>query len=136
MEAKELLLGSIIYSKGQNIKDGQFLGWKNYETKVTIEVLQHILNNNTDYKYSPITLTEEWLLKFGFEQMKDSTTYEWKDGDYRSIQVDLKSNEAEIYLCGYDYAMSSQCFPIDHIQYIHQIQNLFYSLNGKELNLK
>ena len=110
---------------------GNYVNDTLYGTEVQI-TLNHFKEETFELTES-IPLTKEWLLKFGLEKMKDSTTYEWKDGDYRSVQVDLKPNEAEIYLCGYDSVMSSQCFPVDHIKYVHEFQNLFFALKGKEL---
>ncbi|WP_284464890.1 hypothetical protein [Chryseobacterium sp.] len=128
METNEVRIGNYIMDK----KD------ENIEYVYLIQNLGDLVYINDLHPDNciPIPLTEEWLLKFGLEQMKDSSTYEWKDGDYRSVQVDLKANEAEIYLCGYDSVMASQCFPVDYIKYVHQLQNLFFALKGKELTIK
>lgn len=136
MEANELRIGNILNAITTNgIETINF-----YEIVVS-EILTDGIREEKGLKFPYFTLvgaplTEEWLLKFGLEKMKDSNTYEWKDGDYRNVQVDLKAKVAEIYLCGYDSVMASQCFPVDHIKYVHQLQNLFFALKGKELTLK
>jgi len=77
-----------------------------------------------------IPLTEEWLLKFGFEIVYDSV--------YRT-RYDL----SEDYRFGYDFNkltnfVSKGCrfkgYYFNHILYVHQIQNLYFSLTGKELD--
>ncbi|WP_430827284.1 hypothetical protein [Chryseobacterium indologenes] len=129
MEANELRIGNFVMVHNFAIHEGG----KPVEWAIGQVSAEGIAQAD---KFKPIPLSEEWLLKFGLEQMKDSTTYEWKDGDYRSVQVDLKAKEAEIYLCGADSVMSSDCFPIDHIKYVHEFQNLFFALKAKELTLK
>ncbi|NML70045.1 hypothetical protein HHL23_09550 [Chryseobacterium sp. RP-3-3] len=142
MEANELRIGNYIQlhrnptDKFMSVHSIKSIFFYNKESGYYYSKLDDDFEVNLDSDVEPVKLTEDWLLKFGFDQMKESTTYEWKDGDYRSVQVDLKSNEAEIYLCGYDSVMSSQCFPVDHIQYVHEFQNLFFALKGKELTLK
>jgi len=65
----------------------------------------------------PIPLTEEWLLKFGF--VKDKlTNYDWYKGDF------------EICLPSYFKYKESH---IHNIKHVHQLQNLYHALTGKEL---
>jgi len=73
----------------------------------------------------PIPLTEEWLVKFGFE-LNDSSweidngkyvdLQHWGDGDYRHV-----SNRG----C---------CIAI--IETVSQLQNLYFALTGEELTIK
>ena len=97
----------------------------------------------------PIPLTEEWLLKFGFEAKADSHN-EYKkhficDGDddyelYVFPTFDLKDG----YVCQlynyYDYNGDKDdrervCLPIP-IKYVHSLQNLYFALTGEELTIK
>lgn len=74
----------------------------------------------------PIPLTEEWLLKFGFEKT------EWYFNSYRlvignndyAILIDLDGNceVGDIITC--------------KIEYVHQLQNLYFALKGEELTFK
>jgi hypothetical protein len=65
---------------------------------------------------SPIPLTEEWLLKFGFESLLSGAGY--------------VKNRTEI---GYNhngfYIITSGL----KIEYVHQLQNLYFALTGEEL---
>jgi len=76
--------------------------------------------------FEPIPLTEEWLLKFGFEKHRFSH---------------LKKHKSGVVLCLLD-----DCFVLnnykDHLiinyknKYVHQLQNLYFALTGQELELK
>jgi len=78
---------------------------------------------------TPIPLTEEWLLKLGFEKTEalnfdNTTAYEipsWgrvalKDGELQSDQY---------------YFLDGLTQPI---KYVHQLQNLYHALTGNELS--
>ena len=86
----------------------------------------------------PIPLTEEWLLKFGFE--KDRIMSYFKDcGEYK-MKISINSFSGTIeedsswfisILTGY----GSQ--PVTLVkQYVHQLQNLYFALAGEELVCK
>jgi hypothetical protein len=83
-----------------------------------------------DYRYIP--LTEEWLLKFGFE--KD--TY-WKINIEQGGKNCLwyNPNTKEIIIALYDFG-DNECGMPTNVKYVHQIQNLFHALTGEELEIK
>lgn len=78
---------------------------------------------------SPIPITEEWLIKLGFEKPVISwicnfsfcsnkfLLTEW-DNDKGSWIISLNKNNGVL---------------IDKAKYIHQLQNLYFALTGKEL---
>ena len=84
---------------------------------------QHIITELKDTIYvdlNPIPLTEEWLLKFGFEKKIG-----WDDLIYHvKNNVDLYE-----FLSGYEYYDF-------HIKHVHQLQNLYFALTGEELKIK
>lgn len=68
----------------------------------------------------PIPITEEWLVKFAFIDFeKQSFSYYVENNG----EIVFKKSGLDIL---YDYP----------IQYVHQLQNLFFSLSGEELELK
>ena len=72
--------------------------------------------------FQSIPLTEEWLLKFGFEY--DNETSGW---DNEKLSSDYDS-EIECY-----YIL----FYVDNsIKYVHQLQNIYFALTGEELTIK
>lgn len=74
----------------------------------------------------PIELTEEILLKCGFEKRED--------GDYNLF----KNSEVDIVICS-DFS-SWKCdginFSVNYIKHLHQLQNLYWCLCGKELKIE
>jgi|JI10StandDraft_1071094.scaffolds.fasta_scaffold294430_2 hypothetical protein len=92
--------------------------------------------------FSPTPLTEEWLLKFGFENsshpdfdfhiniphLRDNNykstigVIEWSDGVIEVYRVNGKTDIHTAETCG-----------VATIQYVHQLQNLYFALTGEEL---
>lgn len=77
-------------------------------------------------QYQGIELTEEWLIKFGFQKINKNVFRIEED-----YEVTVKEDKVRFFICTYmDYP------PSVSIKYAHQLQNLFYSLCGEELQLK
>jgi hypothetical protein len=104
----------------------------------------------------PIPLTEEWLMKLGFKRYKADFEVEkdekqyvindcfnnklsdhfriyWRSERQQKWHREIWSSKANdigsdyfIYVGGY----------VKSVQYIHQLQNLYFSLTGEELELK
>lgn len=112
MEAKELRLGNLVMHTVRN---------KQYK------VCQLSANSISVYPckfINPISLTVEILIRCGFEisDMEDM-------GMHTFIKIDhdlyLSLHDGEIWIGEYN----------THIKYLHQLQNLYYALTGKELIL-
>lgn len=76
--------------------------------------------------FQPILLTEEWLLKLGFEQVRNCY---------------LVRDEFEAGLDGNDFTNGVWTIIIDKklpvkVKYVHQLQNLYSALIGEELTLE
>lgn len=81
---------------------------------------------------NPVPLTEEWLVKFGLEvvdlikenkYLKDCVGF-WPDNENFVYVIDLYGNE-----------MGDWGYVTKEIKYVHQLQNLYFALTGKELEL-
>ena len=88
------------------------------------------LINESDYICSigtikPIPLTEEWLLKFGFK--KDT----WTDN---GLIIGSWWNNGSILITD-DFKLDGQ-EQMKSLQYVHQLQNLYFALVGEELTFK
>jgi len=76
----------------------------------------------------PIPLTPEWLERLGFEKRESGVCYEWWNGinevthDWLVSITEMKDNGQFFYRNGKHT-----------IKYVHQLQNLFFSLCGEEL---
>jgi hypothetical protein len=79
--------------------------------------------------YEPIPLTEEWLVKFGFEE----------DGfiaEYFDVDTYKKNGFAFYYSPIGDSLASFGLAEIIFPKYVHQLQNLYFALTGEELTIK
>jgi hypothetical protein len=114
---KLLFLNEIVTFK--NIKefreDGTF--W--------IDVLEDFIPQK-NFQFKPIPLTEEWLLKFGLEKIGIWT-----------FSLNLVGNLDLIYYLGekgWSIGLKSYS-DFSNLKYVHQLQNLYFSLTGKELTI-
>lgn len=112
MEARELRIGNY-YDFSHSGQIEQITGKDIYDFE----------SDPIDDIYYPIPLTEEWLLKFGAHKERDKWIYD---------RFKL------FYFESYDY-----WYVTDHIDntyitklnYVHEWQNLFFTLNRRELTL-
>lgn len=94
--------------------------------------------------FRPIPLTEEWLLRFGFDRKCDYEQQDWQWGKLCSLNtrrgVGLYNYTGDKYIdywcvtfredvgCGWS--------DLNEIEYVHQLQNLYFALTGEELEIK
>lgn len=86
------------------------------------------------YGFCAIPLTEEWLIKLGFEQQNGITVWkkeiQYIDESYpASLQLTNNGTAMQICRAGIG-AACAPCF------YVHQLQNLYFALTGEELTIK
>jgi hypothetical protein len=114
MKATELRIGNLVKGKEMNVY------W-------TVEAV----DSNSIFSYGkwrsldafePIPLTEEWLVKFGFEKYK----FDHKENQYRYKERLIVSRDGNFV----DYGSSVI------LKHLHQLQNLYHALTGEELTLK
>jgi hypothetical protein len=79
----------------------------------------------------PIPITEEWLLKkFGFEKSKNfESLFILSLTEWAEIHVHLYKDD-----CAVEISISKHSITVE-TYYIHQLQNLYFSLTGKELEI-
>lgn len=90
--------------------------------------------NNIKYHqfFEPIPLTEEWLIKLGFEKIVDNEftlRYDLKKDprfDYSLPKHNLKTFGLRFY--GSDF--------FNVVKYVHQLQNIYFALTNTELEIK
>lgn len=99
--------------------DGYYAVFRNNSIKCRIDFLD------------PIPLTEEWLLKFGFEKDKYDYFHHIKSKIIIGHTTTDEFFEYE-YLTGFQDSQTEMC----ELKYIHQLQNLYFALNCQELKLK
>jgi hypothetical protein len=76
--------------------------------------------------YNPIPLTEEWILKFGFGKSKQPNGHIFYGNRAFGMRMTKHPNRDDIFhLFGYESTVV--------IKHVHQLQNLYFALIGKEL---
>lgn len=139
MNANELRMGNIVnllgYQRGHEfVFDGMphehTIDWYSFS-----KLLQY--KKGEMGFMNPIPLTEEWLVKFGFDR-KENICDEWlmikKNNESQLVEIcengnvrlwNGKSNWQQVY-------SSLWC----KIKYVNQLQNLYFALTGEELKIK
>ena len=120
LSARELRIGNLINYKIQDALD-QRKQW--YEvSEIDYDDLRLIGNKDCE-NYQRIPLTEEWLLKFGFKHIRNN----W-------YNIHAGINTFNVYLfdeIGYRVEIVNQSIAV--LKYLHQLQNIYFCLCGKEL---
>ncbi|CAB4215484.1 hypothetical protein UFOVP1483_17 [uncultured Caudovirales phage] len=121
MNAKELRDGNLV-QKGNEIFEADF---------ITIKMA---------HNYEPIPLTEDWLLKFGFEILypigKDAGNRESVHPVFPFKLLRSIHNSWRLEPCNFSDELRDRNgfgFCLHDISYVHQLQNLYFALTGKEL---
>lgn len=128
MKANELRIGNWVEFEGKHYRIDSIS--KTFPTLDTTEFGIGVVDWNN---LKPIPLTEEWLIKFGFE---DVTSEDF------GVDKRIKTFEKEffkIYLPEYRCRLFGITY-VDaaflKIEFVHQLQNLYFALTGEELELK
>jgi hypothetical protein len=128
MEANELRVNSIIHFVDENV-----------DAEIGHHNLGILLAYPSSDKYEPIPLTEEWLLRFGFESITDKNTIKSLDLYMCGGLVHLYSNNEDNYSrvtawFQEDGEVSQNYFR--EVEFVHTLQNLYFALTGEELQIK
>jgi hypothetical protein len=121
MEAKELRIGNYVIEKN---KEKQMYSVSNHNAKNYSEIY-------------PIPLNEKWLLDFGFEKKVFNSDI------YNGVEYNLELNGLILNYCD-DFSLTIHLERKDFgflpdlnlFKNVHQIQNLYFALTGKELTIK
>ena len=89
---------------------------------------------NSDKEIYPIPITKELIVKsLNAEPLGDD--YSVKLGDYRYIYFRI-NNDGYISIDFFNYDDNSENEICDGIRYVHELQNLYHALTGKELEIR
>lgn len=116
MDARELRIGNFI--------NYNYLG----STIVSMIESGEDITQASSNEYSPIPLTEEWIAKLGISN--NGRNIYSKHGE-----IDICVNAKVVYIGGCDLPLDNQYFELK-CEYVHQLQNLYFSLTGQELTIK
>ncbi len=124
MEAKELMIGNLVERDG-NILEVIRIS-KDFINCETLIISKGLKTNSG--RIIPIKITQEWLVKLGF------TTENKPNGDieyfYKGYRYNLikKENYDGYYFCDGNIVLRD-------LEYIHELQNIYFVLIGTELKL-
>ena len=136
MTASELRLGNLV-KVGKNALHSDGGSKEIYEISELKKDVVHFKGFHAGEFYKdiePIPLTEEWLLKFGFRYITEYS--ERYDGfayvlDLGFIIIGNGVMGGDIIIFNSERKSTGKT-----IEYVHQLQNLFFALTGEELKLK
>lgn len=124
LKANELRLNNLCYRTNKLTKEKILI-------ELTASCILDISANAemSSFVYEPIPLTEEWLLKFGW--VLDFENQNIKSFMHKTLDIDkincVISNNFFYWNC-----WENTYFP----KYVHQLQNLYFTLTNKELEIK
>jgi len=137
MDSKELRIGNYI-NFGSTVSEV-------FGITVTDVMFKYSTGNEEKYAklinegIQPVLLTEEWLIKFGFKNI----TLKYQEN---SVVIGLYLENIDSYLTfnnnewrleqDDDWRDGGNHHDLPNFEFVHQLQNLYFSLTGKELTLK
>lgn len=119
MNAKELRIGNYVYRQSSKLMVDR------------TDIYQiEVVTRQTESKYDPIMLTEKWLYKFG------ASSHFTSDPQERQASKAFMLENVKIHMCNEDVQeFMFESFELFEIKTVHQLQNLYFALTGKELTL-
>ena len=124
--------------KASELRIGNYVSSGKYNTVEEIIGIEPIkLFTTSGYssigEYEPIPLTDEWLEKFGFKESEYAKKTLLCDvGGFNSrLHIDINQDDICVSV---EQVIANDVIYL-HCEYVHQLQNLYFSLTGEELIL-
>ena len=141
IDAKELRIGN--YLSGNNDPEMQVFSI-NPINGVEMGFIGMQEDESIDYglwyynlsELKPIPLTEEWLLKFGCRKLTAEKHICYCIEINEQISIYISIDKLVLVEVGIGEDDNEYLSIIDYVQMVHQLQNLYFSLSGKELEFK
>ena len=132
LSSQELRIGNFVQYGG--VINKVYLISHNYFQVESTDIPTFTANKNRAAE--PIPLTEEWLLRFGFH-LRDgfSNTFKLNVEKHQYDCSEITYSEKE-GLLRFSNGQEKGATLIPYINYVHQLQNLYFALTGEELTLK
>ena len=118
----------------QELRIGNYIEYNGEIIKLDGSLLCCYIQNELEFPLNPIPLTEEILLKFGFEKREHKSFFKGKE----LIYFTFTSNKYGFLIWN---TIQNQWWVLGKISisqpiYVHQLQNLYFALTGEELTFK
>lgn len=140
MKASELRIGNLIEWEDEShgiVRVTAIKSYKESEDIIRFEELSGAGEGGAQLdEFIPVKLTEEWLLKFGFKVSENKLVY---DHPTPAIPEDEHKDLGTSYPAFFFNKRLDKwmdCHTRVTIQYVHQLQNLYFALTGEELTIK
>ena len=119
----DTIKGSQLTIKSTDLRIGNWIEYEPFDG-LGFEIIQvQELPFNEGSNQKPIPLTEEWLVRAGFEKAIDSNL--WVNDSYYQLTFNSQIG-ASLY--------EDEYWIKSNIIYLHSLQNLYFALTGEELN--
>lgn len=143
MKSQELRIDSALYFKGTtDIAFVQLIHGNHFDCRDEYGIF------TPNGKYEPIPLTEEMLLKCGFEKVSfenKAKSYKHycfaipylRGGEIEYVQriVILISPINDKFMIAVESQRNESCICLNYVNSIHHLQNIFHNITGKELEI-
>jgi hypothetical protein len=121
--------------KSNELRIGNWITWKSTGKIEMVEKVDvyglHVCVNDVNIEDAlPIPLTEEWLIRFGFEADHNDYFFECEEHGVE-LEASWSSRNQKT---GESYGWHISEYK--HVKHIHQLQNLYFALTGEELETK
>ena len=138
MKASEFRIGNWILPKMKEYKSewkAVSLGPDILIEPVPIQVFSRLItrmvfNEDTLKMYEPIPLTEEWLLKFGCQRTRQGWFISANYSLYNPL-TEFNTPSSKYY----GLMFNDKYITTRAVVYVHQLQNLYFTLTGEELTI-
>jgi len=111
---------------------GRIFNYRNVPTVLTEGIVGKIFSDSKEYAlqdFKPIPLTPDWLEKFGYNWSIYHQAFHKHSDGYETYDLN------ECYPSGYQFSTFKKGKLIGvPFHYVHQLQSIFSSLNGEDLN--
>ena len=142
MEANTLRLGNYVYDDFKEIHKVEFISsdeYKNWikEPQIILSKINGLKGFYQSDEVFPIPLSEDILLKLGFEKVEIKNSlinkcyYHIDD-----FEVEFHGDRLVLRIYGGESAPHLVQYFAHHTKFIHQLQNLYFSIKNEELTIK
>lgn len=130
LDPKELRIGNLLYPNHIfDLENTPLLGYSICAGHIAYS------KEKLNFDWKPILLTPEILEKCGFESDNNG----WKANISETMFLWWGELECIMRMCSSETIYSYPIYlkePVYHFQFLHQLQNLYFSLTGTELEIK
>lgn len=120
LQSKDLRIGNLLYNENKEVKEVVKIGFKRVWIGKIEEYWDAVDFNDT----SAIPLTIERLIAFGAKEVMPKRGVA-KEFTLKTVRIEMSNSG------WFSYKNSKKV-----IQYVHELQNLYFALRGEELELK